>query len=129
MDNWAEGYYNRNPQARGKGIDVVINADGSMSFAAVRGGYTNARFVEAILTNGGRDAVLTIVGNDMSVRTAVIPRGKFFVTRDDAGNTYVKIVALESELTFFGSSNPPSTASQSANYLDSVDEYFANLGK
>ncbi len=127
LDNLVEGYYNRNPAARGKGIDAVVKADGSLAFAAVRGGYSNARFVEIVLSNGGRDAILSIVGQDMSVRTAVVPRGKFFITRDTAGNTFVKIVALESELTFFSTTSTNARAIQSSNYLDSVDSYFASL--
>jgi hypothetical protein len=127
LDNLVEGYYNSHPNARGKGVDAVINADGSMAFSSVHGGYSNVRFAEVILTNGGRDAVLSIVGEDMSVRTAIIPRGKYFITRDDAGVTYVRIVALESELSFFTSGSAPVATAQSSNYLDSVDSYFANF--
>ncbi len=127
LDNLAAGYFGQFPHVRGKGIDAVVGADGTMAFSTVHGGYGPMIFAEVTLSPDSRDAFLTIVGTDLSVKTAAIPRGKFFIARDSEGNTMVKIVALESELNFFAVSAAPTAAQQSRAYMDSVDAFFAQL--
>ncbi len=127
LDNLAEGYYGQFPSVRGKGIDAILSADGTMAASVVRGGYAGVQFAEVSASADGRSVFVTLVGDDMSVRTASVPRGKFFVTRDAAGNMMVKILALPSDLSFNTVGSSQTAATQSRQYLNAVDSFFAQL--
>jgi hypothetical protein len=125
LDSLASPYYSRDPSLRTHGMFGLIRPGNNFGWAAAMEGFDQAAYAEMVLSSDGTRLVLSVVDRNEQIFTAVLGRGQFVKTNDNAGNVMIRVLGGYSKFTWNRvavTALPPVTA---ARYLDSVEAIFA----
>ncbi len=106
-----------------EGLYSTVGSDNSQQSIALLDGYEDILFAETVLNAAGTEVYLTVVTDNLEVKTAKIGKGRFFTSHDSAGNIVIRILGGMNDFAFTSVGSVPATR-----YLDAVDSVFAQEG-
>ncbi|MCA9125425.1 MAG: tandem-95 repeat protein [Planctomycetales bacterium] len=128
LDQLASSYSNGNPGLVYNGGYFGLASDNSLMFGTLLDGFDGTKFAEAVLSADGSQLLLTVVDSSNTIRTTVLGRGEFFVSRDTDGNALVRVLGSAAHFDWqIVNLGTPSIIS-ATKYLDAVDAIFSQEG-
>lgn len=125
LDQLASRYFVGNPSLAYNGFYSVLGPDNSLKWSAKLDGFDGVLFSEVVLNAANTEAYLTIVDASHNVYTATLGRGKFLTHHDLAGNTVIRILGGQNQLTWRQVDLAAPRSITAGKYLAAVDAIFA----
>jgi hypothetical protein len=110
------------------GLYSLVDSSGGQDWFTKLDGFDDVVFAETTMTNSGTEVILTIVQSNHDVYSALLGKGKFITMHDEQGNTVIRVLGGRDQLQFTKVNMAAPAIANATNYLDSVDEFFAQEG-
>lgn len=128
LEKLASRYYTAGSPMANYGLYSLVDSSGGQDWFTKLDGFDDVVFAETTMTNSGSEVILTIVQSNHDVYSALLGKGKFITMHDEQGNTVIRVLGGRDQLQFTKVNMAAPAIANATNYLDSVDEFFAQEG-
>lgn len=128
LDQLASRYENNSPGGGIEGAFFGLANDNTALWSALLDGFSDVEFAEAVLSDDGKQLILTNVDSAKVIRSTVLDSTQFVKINDAAGNNLVRVIGSSDDFDWqiVSLATPPVVSA--SNYLESVDEIFGQEG-
>ena len=131
LDLLASTYLANNPDTAAasdfgnEGAIASLRSDGSMELFKAGSGFEDVEFAQVAVNEEGDSALLTMISQDGSVRTARLGEGQFLAINDGNGGRSVQIFGAPEDFEWVGSVDDL-LASEFGDYRDAIDQILTD---